>query len=196
MLSMIAEYASFETDIHFLGSKQDYISNPIWRFSFYTHVFTAVIPLMAGLTQFSPQILSTNKKLHRIIGKIYVLVILFINVPTGFILAIYANGLLPGKLAFLTLDILWFYFTLKAWLEIRKGNITAHKKFIYRSYALTFSAITLRTWKLVLPVILSMDPLTLYQVDAWLGFIPNLLVAEWFIRKPYRSKENKYIMSK
>lgn len=196
MLSMIAEYASFETDIHFLAIKQDYISNNIWRYSFYTHVFTAVIPLMAGLTQFSPQLFSTNKKLHRIIGKIYVLVILFINVPTGFILAIYANGHLPGKLAFLTLDILWFYFTLKAWLEIRKGNITAHRKFMYRSYALTFSAITLRTWKLVLPTILYINSMTLYQVDAWLGFIPNLLVAEWFIRKNYRSKENKYITSK
>lgn len=67
---------------------------------------------------------------------------------------------------------------------------------MFRSYALTFSAITLRTWKLVLPAIITIDSLTLYQVDAWLGFVPNLLLAEWYIRKTYRSKENKYIMSK
>lgn len=196
MLSMVADYASFETGIHFLRSKQNYITNAIWKYAFYIHVFTASIPLMAGLTQFSPQILSGNKKIHRLVGKFYVLLIIFINVPAGLILAIYANGQLPGKLAFLTLDILWFYFTLRAWLEIRKGNIAAHRKFMFRSYALTFSAITLRTWKLVLPAIITIDSLTLYQVDAWLGFVPNLLLAEWYIRKTYRSKENKYIMSK
>lgn len=196
MLSMIIDYASFETDIHFLRSKQGYLQNTTWTWAFYIHVFTAIIPLVAGLTQFSPYLLRTNKGLHRTAGKIYILAILLINFPTGLILAINANGYLPTKLAFLLLDCLWFYFTLRAWLEIKKGNITAHKNFMLRSYALTFSAITLRSWKIILPLFITIDPLTLYQLDAWLGFVPNLFIAEWLIRRSHRSKEKKYISSK
>jgi uncharacterized membrane protein YozB (DUF420 family) len=99
------------------------------------------------------------------------------------LMAYYANGYWPTRIAFVILDSLWFVFTLKAWLEIRKGNVKKHKQFMIRSYALTFSAITLRSWKMLLSGLLVIDPVTLYMIDAWLGFIPNLLFAEWLIRK-------------
>ena len=51
-----------------------------------------------------------------------------------------------------------------------------------RSYALTLSAITLRVWKLGLALTLEPRPMDLYRVVAWLGFIPNLIVAEIIIR--------------
>jgi hypothetical protein len=50
-----------------------------------------------------------------------------------------------------------------------------------RSYALTLSAVTLRTWKIVLSHSFDIDPATLYQIDSWMGFVPNLLIAEWLI---------------
>jgi hypothetical protein len=40
-------------------------------------------------------------------------------------------------------------------------------------YALTFSAITLRTWKLILSRSFHIDPVHLYMIDAWLGFVPG-----------------------
>ena len=57
-----------------------------------------------------------------------------------------------------------------------------------RSFALTFSAITLRSWKIVLTNVFHPDPLTLYMIDAWIGFVPNLLLAEWLIWKAQRNK--------
>ena len=52
-----------------------------------------------------------------------------------------------------------------------------------RSYALSFSAITLRTWKIILSHSFQVDPASLYMIDAWMGFVPNLLFAEWLIRR-------------
>ena len=52
-----------------------------------------------------------------------------------------------------------------------------------RSFALTFSAITLRTWKLILSNLFTIDLAELYVIDAWLGFVPNLAIAEIIIRK-------------
>ncbi len=57
-----------------------------------------------------------------------------------------------------------------------------HKNYMIRSYALTFAAVTLRTWKLILSNILTIDLAELYVIDAWLGFLPNLLIAELIIR--------------
>jgi uncharacterized membrane protein len=192
MLNMIIDYSSFRTNVHFLQYKQEYLSVSWWRIAFYVHVFSSIFALAAGFTQFSNYILKNYKTLHRIVGKIYVINVLLINFPAGMILAIYANGLWPTKMAFVILDCLWFYFTLRAYISIRRNKVKEHREFMIRSFALTFSAITLRTWKIILSSAFNMDPLTLYMVEAWMGFVPNLLFAEWLIRRKKRvsSREN------
>jgi hypothetical protein len=45
------------------------------------------------------------------------------------------------------------------------------------------SAVTLRTWKIIFLSMVYIDPLHLYMIDAWMGFVPNLLFAEWLIRR-------------
>ena len=97
------------------------------------------------------------------------------------VMAIYANGFLPSKTAFVILDCLWFGFTLKAVIEARRKKFKEHKEYMIRSYALTCSAITLRTWKLILSNIFVIDHTVLYMIDAWLGFVPNAMFAEWLI---------------
>ena len=183
MLLTIAQYGSFRTDVGFLQFKQEYIHIGIWRAAFYTHVFSSLLTLCAGFTQFSNYVLKHHKKLHRLIGRIYAYDILLINVPAGMIMAVYANGGIPSKIAFIILDCLWFLFTYKAVAAIKVRDIKKHKRFMIRSYALTFSAITLRTWKIILSHSFNIDPVTLYMIDAWMGFVPNLLFAEWLIRR-------------
>lgn len=185
-LFTIARYASFDTHILFLARKQDYVGIAVWRIAFYIHVFTAVIALMAGFTQFSNVILKEHKSLHRIVGKIYAYDILFINFPAGIIMGIYANGGFSSKTAFLVLDILWFIFTLKAVLAIKNRQIFLHKNYMFRSYTLTFSAVTLRLWKILLSHTTSLPYDTIYMIIAWMGFVPNLLFVEWLIRKHKR----------
>ena len=183
MLRTIIGYMGFKDDVQFLALKQAYIHNPVWKTAFYIHVFSAVVALLAGFTQFSKEILRDNPKLHRLIGKIYVVNILCINFPVGLIMGFYANGGLIGKAAFLTLDVLWFTFTLKAYTSVRNRRFVEHKNYMIRSYALTFSAFTLRSWKFILSNLFPGFPLPeLYLIDSWLGFLPNLAVAEILIR--------------
>lgn len=188
MLQMAIDYSSFKTNIHFLRYKQEYIHIPLWKSAFYIHVFSSVLALAAGLTQFSNHVLKKYRRLHRIVGWIYTIDILIINFPAALIMAYYANGLLPSKIAFTILDCLWFWFTLKAVIAARKRDISQHKRFMIRSFALTFSAITLRSWKIILASTFHPDPLTLYMIDAWIGFVPNLLLAEWLIWKAQRKR--------
>ncbi|MEP7237867.1 MAG: DUF2306 domain-containing protein [Ferruginibacter sp.] len=183
MLLAISQYFSFKTDVGFLRFKQDYLDIQIWRIAFYTHVFSSIFTLCAGFTQFSDHVLKHHKKLHRFVGKMYAYNVMLINFPTGMIMAFYANGHLPSKIAFIILDCLWFLFTYKAVVAIKAKDIKAHKRFMIRSYALTCSAITLRSWKIILSHSFNIDPQTLYMIDAWMGFVPNLFFAEWLIIK-------------
>jgi hypothetical protein len=52
-----------------------------------------------------------------------------------------------------------------------------------RSYALTLSAITLRARKYGSVFAFEPPPMDVYRLVAWLGFVPNLLFAEWWIRR-------------
>lgn len=188
MLRTIIGYTSFRDDAQFLALKQAYVHNVVWKTAFYIHVFSAIIALLAGFTQFSPEILRDSPRTHRLIGRIYVVNILLINFPIGLVMGFYANGGVPGKAAFLLLDILWFYFTLKAFLCAKNRRFVDHKNYMIRSYALTFSAVMLRTWKLILSNILVIDLAELYVIDAWLAILPNLMIAEIIIRSNHRSK--------
>ncbi|MGN6646729.1 MAG: DUF2306 domain-containing protein [Cytophaga sp.] len=182
MASIIIQYSSFDEQVAFLQYKQGYLHITSWKIAFYIHVFTSIFCLIAGFTQFPRSIQKEFPRVHRFIGKVYVFNILVINFPAALIMAYYANGMLPTKAAFLILDCLWFWFTLKAFLDIKNKNIRSHENNMIRSYALTFSAITLRTWKLILTATTSIDPESLYMINAWLGFVPNLLLAEYYIR--------------
>lgn len=184
MLRTSINYLSFQDDNQFLAFKQDYIGNPVWKLAFYIHVFSAFIALFAGFTQFSTEIMQKHRKVHRILGHFYIWNILIINFPSALIMAIYANGGSVGKAAFLLLDLLWFWFTYKAFVSALKGKFVEHREFMIRSFALTFSAITLRIWKMFLVQTPWFDSSNVYVVVAWMGFVPNLLLAEVMIRFP------------
>jgi uncharacterized membrane protein YozB (DUF420 family) len=182
MIVTIAQYITFKSTVGFLKYKQQIVGNEIWLTVFYIHVFTCFVCLFAGLTQFSSWLLSNHSNIHRYIGRLYAFNIIFINFPTGLVLAFYANGKLPGKIAFTILDILWFYFTIMGIKYIKKGDVKRHRENMIRSFALTLSALTLRGWKIVFINFTAFDNSTIYMIDAWLGFSLNLIVAEIIIR--------------
>jgi uncharacterized membrane protein len=188
MLEITFQYIPIRTDAAFLLIKQEYIDITPWRIAFFVHVFSSMFALIAGFTQFSNYLLTRYKKLHRIIGKIYVIDILFITGPSSFIMALFANGGIPSRMAFTILATLWIVTTAKAWQTARARQFTAHKEWVMRSYALTLSAITLRTWKWLLTAIFHLRPLDTYMIVAWLGFVPNLLFVEYLIKQTVNKK--------
>ncbi|MFN0047887.1 MAG: DUF2306 domain-containing protein [Cytophagales bacterium] len=175
------QYIPYNLDVAFLRIKQQYIHITHWKIAFFVHVYTSVFLLIAGFTQFSTYVRSNVPAVHRIIGSIYVIIVVFISGPASLIMAFYANGYLSSRLAFTILASLWIIFTLKAWISIFQRNFVNHQHFMIRSFSLTISAITLRIWKWLIVYLFHPNPMDLYMMVAWLGFVPNMLVAEWII---------------
>src|SRR5436305_4161152 len=114
MLEIVVQYIPAGTDTAFLGIKQEYVQLPFYLPAFYIHVFTALMALPAGFTQFSNYILKNFRQVHRINGRIYVLAIVFAGAPSGFIIGLYANGGIASRISFCLLAVLWIWFTLMA----------------------------------------------------------------------------------
>ncbi|MDN3692859.1 DUF2306 domain-containing protein [Chryseobacterium tructae] len=191
MLKVIFQYTSLDKTVGFLAFKQKVVNNPYWMIFFYIHIFSIVLCLLAGLTQFSAQFLRENRSLHKIIGKVYVYNILIINVPACFVLGLFSNGGLIGITGFLVQDILWAYFTIVAVLTIKKGNIISHKNYMILSYAITTTAITFRIIKNLFYNEKHHDYELFYGINVWLALIINLLIAYFFLRQKKSSIAEK-----
>jgi Predicted membrane protein (DUF2306) len=184
MLQLSLPYLSMERNVDFLITKQNVYHIKPWRFSFYFHVFTSIFVLLAGFTQFSRYILRRYPKLHRWLGMSYVLIVVFISGPAGFVMGIYANGGLPARTSFVLLAFLWVLFTVLAYGYARKKKFEVHRAWMMRSYALTLSAITLRVYAYLFDVLnIHARPAEVYITIAWLSWVLNLLVAEWLVQR-------------
>jgi uncharacterized membrane protein len=183
MVRITFQYIPLRNDVAFLQIKQQYIGINVWFASFYIHVYTSIFALIAGFTQFSRRILKKNPLLHRSFGYVYIIVVLFISGPASIVMGCFANGGLSSRIAFLLLSILWIYFTAKAFQKAKQGDFKAHRNFMIRSYALTLSAITLRAWKYGIVYFFEPRPMDVYRIVAWLGWVGNLLIAEYMIRR-------------
>jgi uncharacterized membrane protein len=181
MLKITLQYWPIQTDVAFLSIKQDYIHLLHYRIAFFVHVFSAIFVLLAGYTQFSNSLRIKSPQLHRRLGWLYVIVTLFLAGPSGFIIGVYANGGLSSQIAFCLLAFLWMLFTAIALFKIIKKQVSSHRTWMIRSFALALSAITLRAWKYILVAAFHPKPMDVYQIVAWLGWTLNLVIAELII---------------
>jgi uncharacterized membrane protein len=156
-------------------------ANLFWKNSFYVHVIVGGLPLLLGWTQFIPKLRTKYPKVHRFIGKIY-LVTFLTTALTGFFISFYATGGVIAALGFGTVALIAFFTTLKAYLDIRKGNVVSHQKMMIYSYACCFAAVTLRIWSPLLSIAIGSFDIA-YPIVAWLSWVPNLLIAYWLIKK-------------
>ena len=183
MLLLTFEYIPAKSDVSFLMIKQtEVISHPEYLSFFYSHVYSSILVLLTGFLAIIR--VNFNKiKIHQYAGKAYVFLILFLAAPTGIYMGFFANGGFFSKTSFVILGIFWWFSTFKAYQLIRQKNYKAHQQWMWRSFALTLSAITLRLWKWIIVYYFHPSPMDVYEIVAWLGWIPNILLIELLIRK-------------
>lgn len=181
MIAITIPYFSFDTDVDFLLVKQELIANKLWMYSFYIHIGTSPVVLISGVFQFFRPLQIRFPKLHRYAGYLYAGCILLLSAPSGLVMAFYANGGWAAKISFICISVLWWFFTARSIKRILRGEIVSHRADMLRSYALTLSAITLRVYVFVLPMISDLRGAPMYVLVSWLSWIPNLLLVEWMI---------------
>jgi uncharacterized membrane protein len=186
-------YFAFRNDVDFLKTKQLIHHIDIWMWSFYIHVFSSPFIIVSGLFQFNRKLIKRRPKLHRSLGKIYIIVLLFISGPAAFVMSLHATGGRIAQFSFVVLTLFWILSTFLAYYHIRKKNIEKHIKWMIRSYALTLAAVTLRFYAYLFDVFnLPLGSRETYILLAYISWLPNALLAEVFIRFGYAKYLMKY----
>jgi uncharacterized membrane protein len=145
------------------------------------HALFAAVALLAGPWQFLMALRQHLPSVHRWLGRTYCATVAaawFASLPIAF----HANTGAFASAGFVALGAFWIVTTLLGYQEMRKGRVQAHRRWMIRSYSLAAAAITLRIYLPVLPFMGIHTPAS-YRIAAWACWIPNLLFAEWLIRR-------------
>ena len=175
-------YANFDTHYGFLKLKQQAIETGWYLPAYYSHVLISGIILVIGFFLVFP---ASRKfpRTHRFLGYIYVMGILFFAGPGALGMSLFIQRGAWVLISFLLQSILWCYFTAVAFDRVRKKDIVAHREWMWRSYALTFAAVTLRLYIFITSSGADLSSPKAYATLAWLSWVPNLLVAELLINR-------------
>jgi uncharacterized membrane protein len=146
------------------------------------HITGGSVALLLGPWQFSTKLRERALNLHRWLGRIYLAAVVLGSLA-GFTLAFFSEEGPPTHFGFGALAVLWFATGLTAYRRILRGNIESHRQWMVRNYALTLAAVTLRN-ELPLMLVARVQFSHAYVIVSWLCWVPNLLVAEWLLRRP------------
>jgi uncharacterized membrane protein len=162
------------------------------------HVLTAATALLLGVLQLVPR-LRARRALHRRLGRAFLVVGVVAFGLTGIPLAVTTPNGDVTRYGILLPAIGWLVCAGLGWSAIRAGRLADHRAWMIRTYALTFFAMTAR---MVVPVLIAVQmpfqadrsPGAVRELVAgtipygqWLGWIIDLAVAEYVIRRLRRT---------
>lgn len=176
-----------------VGLAGAYASAPgIVQVAFFGHIVTACLALLLGPWQFSRWLRDRYRRAHRWVGRTY-LVSVGLGSGTALVIAPYNSAAMVGFFGFGGLAVLWALTAFRGYQAVRRRDLAGHQAWMIRNYALTYAATTLRLWMGILIVVQlpfagpDADPdalfATAYHAVPFLCWLPNLVVAEWLIRR-------------
>lgn len=150
-------------------------------FALTLHIVGAIVTLVVGPFQFLTRLRNRHLRVHRILGRLYLLGVLAGGLGGLYYLAAFSYGGLTTHVAFGSLAVVWLATGVLAYRMARTRQIVEHRRWMIRNFALTFAAVTLRLWLPGLEISgVSFD--IAYPIVAWLCWVLNLAVAEILIR--------------
>ncbi len=176
---LAARYASFDPSAFFTEQRDTYLRHEL---PLGVHISGAIVALAVGPWQFSARLRRRCPRWHRRIGVTYLLGCLVGGIG-ALLLAPVAYGGAVARLGFACLGVAWLVTGAAGLRMILHRRVADHRRWMVRSFALTFAAVTLRLLLLAAEAA-HLDLRTSYAVIAWLCWVPNLLLACWFTRPP------------
>ncbi len=143
------------------------------------HAAAASTALLLGPFQFITRLRAVRPKLHRWMGRTYVVACL-LGGASGLLLAAGTSAGPIAQAGFGLLAICWLTANVQAWRLAMAGRYEEHRRWMVRSFAMTFGAVTLRLYLPIAPI-LGYEFMPAYIAISWLAWVPNLMVAEFYL---------------
>jgi Predicted membrane protein (DUF2306) len=158
------------------------------------HALPGGIALVVGPWQFVRRV-RRIPRVHRYLGRMFLFAGVVPASIAGMAVAWLSTAGPVASLGFALLDVAWLGTAIAGYRSARAGRYRRHLDRMIRCFAATLAVVTLRLWLVTL--ILVQLPLlhsvyhghfhalfnTAYVTVAWLAWVPNRFVAEWYLRR-------------
>ncbi|HEU5475593.1 MAG TPA: DUF2306 domain-containing protein [Actinophytocola sp.] len=191
ILYAVPNYLTFDpatADIPYL--RQDL---PLHYVMLVGHVWFGTLTMLTMCIQIWPWVRQHHPAVHRWSGRVYV----FAGViPTG-LLALAIVPFAAGPPGNAIGGLLWLAATIAGFRAARQRRFAAHRRWMIYSFALTLQIVWGRVLLLVLPLVPGYDAADPHTQDivveaiSWLGFVINLLAAQFWLEWTARKEQRK-----
>jgi uncharacterized membrane protein len=178
--SVLIALVSYRYFVPAIPAPDQLTANPMAHPWLWAHAGLAATALLTGPWQFIPKLRTRHPQIHRWTGRVYIFACLVGGVA-GLLLA---SGSTAGPIAragFGLLAVVWLGVNTQGLRLAMTGRYAEHRQWMIRSFALTFGAVTLRIY-MPAAQLAGIDPMVAYRAIAWLAWVPNLLLAELYLR--------------
>jgi uncharacterized membrane protein len=146
------------------------------------HAVAGSIALLLGHWQLLPYLRTAYPRVHRWLGRIYVADVLVAWLLALLLMPTVTTGF-PAASAFFLAGLLWIGCAALGVVAIRRGDVRAHRRWMLRSYAMAFAAVTIRLY--VHPARELGIPFEYrYPAGLWLALLTNIVAVETMLRWP------------
>lgn len=151
-----------------------------YRWPLIGHISCGLLALLIGPFQFWKKIRDEYRATHRVLGRVYLIVILIGSICSTYLAWTSSIRLnFSWALALQVLAFAWIATASMAYISVRSGRITQHKEWMIRSYVVTFAFVTFR-WLVDLPLVINlMDKFEERgPTIIWFSWVVPLLITE------------------
>jgi uncharacterized membrane protein len=155
-----------------------------YRPAFYVHIFSGPVVLLGGLVLLSESVRRRHGGLHRWLGRVQVVVLLLLVLPSSVVMSWHAFGGWPAGLSFLLLSVATASCAIAGVVYARRRRYHQHRRWMLRCYVLICSAVALRLISGAAGLVGVPSPEGAYIVAAWSSWLLPLAAYEIAERLP------------
>jgi uncharacterized membrane protein len=155
--------------------------------AFLVHVVAGGLALLLSPLQIAARVRARVPRLHRVAGRV-MLAAIAVAGSTSLVIVPFDTAGPVGTVGFGVTGIVWLFCAAAAFRAIRRRDVAAHRRWAVRTFALTYTAVTLRLLSLPLTavlVLLGMDAGAAsdraYDALALVSWAIDLAVAQWYL---------------
>ncbi|WP_082562614.1 MULTISPECIES: DUF2306 domain-containing protein [unclassified Paenibacillus] len=162
---------------------------PIWLNVMHIHVGAACLAMLTGALNFSSTILRKARIFHRVNGYLYVIFVFVVVLTSGY-MAPYSTGGKINSMAFNLVSIVWLAMTITAIVQIKRKQVSKHRKWMVRSYAFCFTNMFIHLISFILHEGVGLRYESSYTFGIYGAILLNFILAELVIRYVYVKAPN------
>ncbi|MBL9038588.1 MAG: DUF2306 domain-containing protein [Archangium sp.] len=149
----------------------------LWLWALRAHVVAALWSLPACLFLSLDVVMKRLPRVHRWVGRVTGVGILFALVPSGFYLSLFAKGGLPATVGFMLSGVVTLVAMARAVLTARARRFVEHRRWTMHVLAQLSVAVTSRVMMLGFDA-LDVEPLTAYLISLWVPVVGSAGLVE------------------